>query len=371
MNAERLHAVLLPVQKELASADFVPVLQQLVNGLQGQLSQPSNPANQQITSQSLARLRSFLQSAPSNEFSPAWNQILKEIGAFDFLGSNLSERIGKVFEQNQITPSIALQEIQKINQSVIQLKNFVEQVVSGFAGLHIEADKLAPGACEVGVTIPRGAVNNELGSLGGELRIINLMLADFNELATGERHGFAVRTISSTDFMFHVQMAPVAAACLASAIERIVRVYKSLLEIRRLRFELENQGLSKEELKGVEEHANEKMEKEIEEINVEIINKYCKIEDVGRRNEITNSLKINLCRWANRIDKGYNVEIRSEPPNTKKKEDLTQEYLDIIKSAEQTLLYIRVDGSPILSLPEQAAVGDASEEVLLKKKKAR
>lgn len=352
MNVERLHAILLPVRNELSNAQFAPMLQQLTSSLQNQVNQPSNGAYQQMVAQSLSNLRKFLGAAPSNSFSPAWRQILKEIGGVDLLGANLDARLQEIIERNQITPIVALQEIQKINQSLTQFKAAVEQLLSGFSGLNISSDQLQPGTSEVGIVVPRGAVSNELDSLGGELHILSVMLKDFEEIATGERTGLIVRTISSTDFAFYVTMAPIVASLFASSIQKIINIYRSLLEIRKLHGELVKQSVPEERLKGIEEHANGLMADEIEKLTVDIIKRCPKNMDSSRKNELTNSLRITLNRWANRVDRGYNVEVRIEPPEVIKKDDPVQEYVKIIAGASTSLEFVRMEGSPILSLSE-------------------
>jgi hypothetical protein len=352
LNAERLHAVLLQLGKELASPQFLPFMQQLTTALQNQVNQPGNASFQQTVAQSLATLHTFLASAASNSFSPAWRQILKEIGVADLLGNTLDASLVEVFARNQITPTIALQEIQQINQRLAQLKPTVDQLVAGFKSIGVTADELPPGVSEVGVVIPRAAVENKLDPLANELHELNLMLGDFQEIATGRRDGFEIRSISSTDFAFFVRTAPSVAAFLALAVERIVKLYKTLLEIRQLHAELAARGVSKADLQGVENHANKLMRDGIEKLIVEVPDRYFVTKDSSRKNELKNSLRITLNRWANRIDRGYNVEVRIEPPKGAKPEDAVNESVKIIREASETLQFIRLEGSPILSLPE-------------------
>ena len=352
MNAERLHLILRAVQIELADKTFIPTLQQLVTSLQNQVNQPAQTGYQQNVAQSLASLNATLSAAPSNSFSPAWKQVLNEIGASEFLGAALDARLREIFARNQITPSAALQELQQISQTINQLKSAVDQVVSGFAFLKISADGLAPGECEVGVVIPRKSVDNKLDPLADELHELNIMLGDFEEIATGKRDGFSIRTVSSTDFAFFVGMAPKVAALLAVTVERLVQLYKRLLEIRRIQKELKEQGVPADKAKGIEEHANSVMSDGIEKIVAEVFKNYTELKDRGRSNELRNAFRITLNRWANRIDQGYNLEVRIEPPEEKKKGDPIEEDINKIHGASRGLEFIKLEGPPILSLPE-------------------
>ena len=112
MNIERLHAIAIAIIADINNTKTDSTLQQLVTSLQNQVNQPQSPQFQQQVSQHLTTLYASLANAPSNNFSPAWKQALKELGVHDLLGANLSNHVREIFERNQITPSVAFQELQ-------------------------------------------------------------------------------------------------------------------------------------------------------------------------------------------------------------------------------------------------------------------
>ena len=124
----------------------------------------------QQLAKALSQLHNELSDSSSANFSPAWRQALEEIGGENLLGIVLSKRIKEIIERNQITPSAAHQEIQQIHQSFEQFKVGIDNTVSGLNSLNIGYEKLDPGECEVGVVIPRKAVNNQLNEFGKELQ---------------------------------------------------------------------------------------------------------------------------------------------------------------------------------------------------------
>jgi len=83
-------------------------------------------------------------------------------------------------------------------------------------------------------------------------------------------------------------------------VERVVALYKQLLEIRKLNQEIQQQGVPEKELSGIENYANNLMEKGIEKIAVEVIKEYHKKDDKERKNELTNAVRISLNKIANR-----------------------------------------------------------------------
>jgi hypothetical protein len=146
------------------------------------------------------------------------------------------------------------------------------------------------------------------------------------------------------------------AACLAVGIERTVALYKNLLEIRKLRNGLRKEGLPEEKMAGIEEYTDELMETGIEEAAVEIVNKFYHGKDDGRKNELTTGVRISLTKIANRIDRGYNLEVRVEPLPQKeedaKKDPQVGEDIRTIQSATPKMQFMKLEGQPILKLPE-------------------
>lgn len=358
MNAERLHAIATATQQDLAATGAVQRLQQLRDALQKQVSEPQQPQHQQQVSSTLQQLGQSLGQAASNDFPPTWKQVLVEIGASDLLGKALLQRVREIFERNQITPSVAHQEIARLSKQLEGLQNALTQMTQGFSQLKIGAEELKAGECELGILVPRAAVENRLDLFGAELSLLHKTFGAFAELATGSRPGFEIRSISSTDLMVFLNLLVGVGACIAVAVERLVALYKQLLEIRNLRQQLKDQGLPDKSLQGVDSHANTHMRDGIEALIGELIQRYAGNVDEGRRNELRTELRVALNRLANRIDRGYNVEIRVKPIEQAKGQAVSVEdaaRLDAINTIQQAapgLQFLKLEAQPILSLPE-------------------
>ncbi|HOE76706.1 MAG TPA: hypothetical protein PLK07_08950 [Rectinema sp.] len=204
--------------------------------------------------------------------------------------------------------------------------------------------------------IPRKAVSNCLPELAEELKELSFILNAFSEVATGKKVDLPIRSISSTDLMVYLDAVLPFAACLAVAIERTVTLYKQLLEIRKLREDLRKQGVPDEQTVGIEDYANKLIEGGIEKASVEIIDKFYHQKDGGRKNELLNAVRISLNKIANRIDRGYNLEVRVEPIQAKeedtKKDQHIREAILTIQSATPKMQFLKLEGEPILKLPE-------------------
>lgn len=359
MNTERLHKILTEIQKEFNQKNILIQLQTVRDNLTNQVNQPQQPVYQQNLVAALSELNNSLTESPYNNFSPGWKQIIDEVGGHNLFGIELKNSIDDIFSRNQITPAAALDSINTIVTQVEQLKVAIDEIISGFIKLKIGKEDLAAGQCELGYSIPRKVIENKLSSLSKEVAELSFILGTLSEAITGKKEEFEVKTISSSDFLLYVIIGLQVADVLSNAIEKIINNYKTILEIKILRNQLKQKGVPESATKEIEEHANSSMEDVIRKIASEVITQYHKGNDEGRKNELENATVIALNKIANRIDKGFNIEIRVEPlpPATEKTKDDKNYQTQLtnilnIQKHSKTLQYIQTDGHPILALNE-------------------
>jgi hypothetical protein len=140
------------------------------------------------------------------------------------------------------------------------------------------------------------------------------------------------------------------------AVERVVKFYKQLLEIRKLQNELREQNVPDENLSGIEAYANSFMQENIDVVVEDVLTEFYEHADDGRQHELKIELRQSLNKIANRIDNGFNIEVRVTPVEGDGGEesqdaDLKQN-VDLIVNACPTLQFLKREGRPILSLPE-------------------
>jgi len=350
MNAERLHAIAIAVIDDINTTNSVGVLGNLVQSLQNQVNQPQAPQFQNQVSKHLNTLSNVLAESKSNNFSPAWKELLKKLGVHDLLGNTLLDRIHEIFERNQITPATALQELTELQNQLSNYKTSFEQVIASFSNLKIGSEKIEKGHCEVGVLIPRPAVSNKLKEFSNDLDKLDKLFGVFSELTTYERPGFKINSVSSTDFNIMLATIPVTAASIAFALDKILSVYKRMLEIKKLHGELKKQGFTDKELQPIKKRADLAIIEAAKDLAPELLTKYYKKKDEARRNELCNELEKALIEIAKRIDKGYNVEIRV--PTADSEEISKDANMNTIISVLKNLEFIKLEGEPILSIPE-------------------
>ena len=227
--------------------------------------------------------------------------------------------------------------------------------------LKIGKEDLAPGDCELGVLVPRAFVENRLDRFAEELEELDRIFGVFAELSTGSRPSFPIKTISSTDLLVFLEVSAVVGACVATAVERIIALYKTLLEVRKLQGELVKQGVDKKNLEGLETHANGIMDAGIDKLVKDLLSEFKGKVDANRTNELSVELKYSLKKIANRIDRGFNIEVRMEEPLQPADADeevpaevkaLSQSH-EKIRVASKTLQFLKLEGEPILRLSER------------------
>lgn len=361
MNADRLHALLHILKDELSNTSIVSELSSLQEALQQQIQQP-NSSNQEQLGEALKTTQEAINRSTVDNLSPAWAEMIREIGFDDCLGKALQSRINESFKRAEVTPTLVKEDIDEIVARLEQLEAAVKDGTSAFETLSIGAERLQPGDCELGFMVPRAAVESRLLDFADECREFDLIFGTFSEIATGSRQHFKIRTVSSSDLSVFLDSTPAVVALIAAATEQIIAVYKQLLEIRKLRSEMLAQDVPKEALESIDEHANSRMGKAIDEITIEVMAKNNWLNnDNGRNNELSNALKISLSKLANRIDKGFHIEVRiGELPapeeDSEEGQDATADALRenaaTIKAATETLQFINLEGDPLLALPE-------------------
>jgi hypothetical protein len=364
MNVERLHLILKETSKAIQAARLIEMVEALRGALQNLVNDPAPPSHQQQVSKALNELRQRLPNIETSKFPPPWRDVLYELDIGYFLGDELLKKIEETLARNQITPSLAFDEINQIHAQLVSGNKAITQSLNSFSRFKIEEEKLRPGEAEVGVLFPRESVDNELSKFTKELQDVAWIVKTFEELTTGQRRDPQIRSLASSDLSVLLDIWPVAGAALAAAIERTAAFYKQVLEIKKLKAEIRRLQLSDEIAGQLDAEANEKMEISLKELHKEILATY--EGNKNRQNELANELTIVLNKIANKIDRGVHFEFRAGEPLAKEGDGEESEdvktlrgHTVAINEAGRRLLFERTAAEQILKLPE--ASGKSSD----------
>lgn len=359
MNVERLHSLLSHTITEIENCNTLELLAGVRDWTQQLANNPQNPDVQREFASQRTMLMEALDLAASNSFSPGTIDDLDSLQLSGLLGRSLAGRIEKILDQNNITLAVASDQITEVESELRDMYGSITAAVGAFESLSIGKDEPSPGEIEASVILPRSSVKNSLGALGTEFRELDRIFADMAELATGSRPPTTVRSIAASDFSVYLQLAPGVAAFLAVAVERVVALYRNLLEIRRIRSEAAAEGISDDQLEGIDEHIEQYMNRGLDEtVEVLLSETDGSVVDESRRNELRVSLKRTLSGVAARIDRRYRFDIRigyvdEDAEDTGGSEDgpTLAGILKTIEDAREGLIFLKLEGDPILQLP--------------------
>ena len=355
MNVEKLHAIADAMLEDYKHHDVRGKMKNLSDCLNNTITYPEDPEYQKELAAQLVELKGLLPTLRNNSYPPSWMEIVSHIGGEQYIGVNFLEKITQIIESNAITPVNAYDEIYEAYYGLDMFIDTLNSLVKSCKHLNIDMEELQPGECELGIVVPRKEVSNSLRDFGKELQELNKLFSVFAEISTGSRENFTIRKISSSDLTIFLDLLPEVAACTAVAIERIIALYKTLLEIKKMKSKLEGLGVKKAGTEGITSHMNELMETGIKDLTEDLLNEFSKDLEEGRANEIRTETKFALNKLARRIDRGFGIDVRVEPL-VGDIEDMEQtdknEFINIAKTASGKINYLKTEGEPVLQLPE-------------------
>ena len=231
MNVEKLHAMAVDLLNDYDKTGMPVSLQSLQQTLQNQISSPGEPTFQQALSDNLGKIRDALHQAPSNNFPNEWEDMMEQLKIDGFFGEKMLKTIDNIFYQNQITPSLALESISALLNSVQETHTHTQQVVGAFQFFNIEKDDLEQGQCEICIAIPKNH-KNKLDELGNEMRQLNIDFRPLAALLNQTSDEFKVRSLSSSDLTVFIETGAPLCLAIFKLIKVSVTIYKELLEAK-------------------------------------------------------------------------------------------------------------------------------------------
>ncbi|MGH2659003.1 MAG: hypothetical protein ACRDHS_04880 [Actinomycetota bacterium] len=240
----------------------------------------------------------------------------------------------------------------------------LSQLLTGLEFFGISRDELVDDF-EVGVAIPRGAVDSKLPELGEEFIQLQKILAPFEELAGEGRPDFEVRSIASSEFSVFLITTSGVIYGIAKAFQVIVETYDKILDTKRKRAEMAKL-VPEEMLSEVDAHASTIMEERLVSLAEELVE--ASTADEARKNELKFEVRWSLNKLANRVDAGYSVDIRTPEPSEQPEEEGAEEdsaaareraRLREVRELAEKIRRLESPDTRILQLPESS--GDESE----------
>jgi hypothetical protein len=371
MNVERMHAVAKRLANDLQRTNLPELVAQLHSALTNAVNSPQDANQQNQVATLRAQVEAALEASEVDTFSPLEVQVLREWGVTHLLGAELRDALDQAFVGNQITLATASEQLGEFVQPLSELNQQLGSLLESLGWFKIESEDLEPGQFEIDILIPRSAVRNELGALGDEFKQLQALLLPFVELATASRPAIEVQTIGSSDFTVFLMAAPAAAACVAKAVEKVLDVYKKIVDIRLVKAQIEGLDLDAggnavaAAAEPLEQYANSMMATEVGRIAAEVVAEFAHTDlPNGRPNELEVEVSRSLLQIAGRIDDSYNISVRTGPlplgssedeeggEDSSQVEDEVTSFAREVQAGRDAMQFMNLTGTPILSLED-------------------
>lgn len=262
------------------------------------------------------------------------------------LGAGLASRITQIVMENNITPAKALEDLKTLVNEVNSFHDSISRLLEIFEILNIPTDSLEIGEAELAISYPGDFTKSNLEGLQVEMHKLDRALRTLGEVAGEDTGSLRLRAIGSSEYQLYLESAPALAAIVATAIERIVALYKKVLEIRKLRLEIARLETPEKVWKPFEDHEKAFEEKEINEIAKRLVGECYEGKDKGRKNELVVGVASALAYLATRIDHGVTVEVRTpnpeEPEKPEAAADSDPEHERLMQSYEEQKRFAEV-----------------------------
>ena len=362
MNIDQLHELARAIDEELLQTE--PLTEQLRAALERLVSSPAEPTYQAQVAEAREALQTWLETAPSNTFPPAYLSWMTELRIEFLVATDLAAAIDQCFDGTDLTPSTAHNSVAEISASIEIAHRHLAAIRTAFESFSVGDGSLLPNDYEVGVQIPRGEVDNSLEGLGREFGQLNRILGAFIELTDGSPPPIEVRTISSSDFSVYLQMLPGAAAALAYALDKVLDLYKKYLDIRVIKDQMVANEVSPDVVAALDADTTTKFEEGLEEIVSDTIREFARETVAPPDPEIEVKVRFAVSDIASRVDAGYTIQVRvaeNAAPDDQAEEPAPDDHFrEIVSSRQRHFTYTTLPGKKILSLkPGGDAAPDA------------
>jgi hypothetical protein len=357
MNVERFRAVVDALHADFHATNPAPLLVELETSLESLAREPNDPAARLSVDQIKATLDERLAHSSTNSFSPAWREALVELGVDGLVGDRLRLKVEAISEHYAFDPAPVAREIDTIGVRVAEMGEGLDELHAGFELFKIPAEELAPGTFGIGFRIPRPEVDSELGELGMEFIRLKRLIGPFLEISTGTREAVRVQSISSSGYAALLVAAPTTAVLVAKVVEHLISSYEKVMKIRIAHRELQESDIPDETLEALSAHAQISMSRDIDLLIDELLSDAPELRP-ERANELRKELKDSLNGLANRIDRGYTIEVRAGSMPTGADRQLSQneqeslKIAEVIRSKQDRLWLKNLSGKDVLGLPE-------------------
>ena len=340
MHLGRFHYVAWLFKKYFESNTLLAIVDQVIAQLQAYIAAPT-AENSTAFRIKVDLVLAACSKMPAGHNAASFKHIISDTGGDKYVGSGLEQSLREILEKQSMTPADMLVSLQKFRTQFGAYVAAITEIADQLDGLGVEYEELAPDEFEFGAMFPKELVGKSIVDIQGELEHLNRLFKTLNEMMGKGATSPNIRNISSSWWQFFLELDAQQIAAITFAIERVVALHKSNLEILKLKRDATNSNLGQDVVDLIDKKIQEKLKAGMVGIAKEVRAQFQNNQDVGRLNELETQLRMELVHMAQRINQGSAYEIRaglSVKPKDLTKEESVDEQL-VAKKQEAMEVY--------------------------------
>lgn len=302
---------------------------------------------------------------------PYAQQVIEELGLRSLFPPKIRKTVEGVVAQNSFDSAALAAALRKQAKIYSAQITYIKQLDTALRGLSAEYTEVEPERAEFGLMLPREAVGERLPDLAKEFDKLSHLARAVNELTGEPDYDSRVVTISSSWWQIFLDIPVDQVVLWTVAIERIVALFKSNLEIKNLQQQLGDRQIPEKILKAIAEVVEKKVSAELKLIAQDLVRRFGKIEDQGRLNEVETQIRQGLHYLARRMNQGAQVELNvgipEEPddPEVKEGEQVDAAVIEANQQLRQRIAQLRALRSSAMTASETSLQIEKDAPLLL------
>lgn len=320
MHLGRFHHVVDHLERHFKEAKITEQIEAAVTALD-QFTQSRAESYISVFRTSLADALDASDRMAPELLQPYAQQVIQELGLVGLLSPKFRKTVEKIVGKNGFDSTALAAGLRDLSKAAAAQITYLKQLDTSLRNLSAEYTEVQEERAEIGLLLPREAVGEKLPDLSKEFDKMSSLVRAVNELTGQPDYDSRVITISSSWWQVFLDVPIDQVALWVVAIERIVNLFKSNLEIKNLQKQLSDKNIPESILKAISDEVDKKVASELEQISSDLVQRFGKIEDGGRRNEIETQLRYGLHYLARRMNQGAQVELNVGLPEEPKDPD--------------------------------------------------
>lgn len=363
MHLGRFHAVVSDLVRHLDEANMIETLEEASSAI-GSYADNRDEGTLKKYRDAITQTKSNATILDPDLMQPFAQRVISELGLNELINPELSEKLTHIVNESNYDPAGLSEKIKKYSDSLNARIKLLRQMESSLDKLGVEYERVDDGESEIGFMLPRELVGDKLSDLSKEFDQLNKLARAIAEISHDtEDYEPRVRTIASSWWQIFLDLSPEQIGIWIIAIERIISLFKSNLEIKNLSNQLREQKMPDKITKAIEDEIDKRVKAEIGKIAADIKKQHSKSRDQNRMNELETQLRQGLFYLAKRLNQGMQVEINLAIPDEPEAPE-TQEGEEVDAAIARQIEQKKAEIAKLTTLRQRAIlISDQTREI--------